>query len=115
MSGPSPLVWLRNVTATAAAVVPVPEPVLSMWQWYMGAVSTIAQAAFLIQLTDFVGSARVAAWYRVNVRRPVSWHQSLLVILIVHFGGTTLTGIMTGKAPSWLANYEPFMAVIVSW
>lgn len=106
---------VQNLTDSLLAGVPVPAGAETVWHVYTAAVSDIARLAFFVQLTDLIGSARVAAWYRVNVRRPVSWHQSLLVVLIVHFGGTTMTGIMTGKSPSWVTSYESLLAVIVSW
>lgn len=106
---------VQQLSDALFASVPIPPSAESAWHAYTAAVSDIARLAFIVQLTDLIGSARVAAWYRVNVRRPVSWHQSLLVVLIVHFGGTTMTGIMTGKSPSWVTSYESLLAVIVSW
>jgi len=107
--------FLQNTTDTWAAAVPVPPLARTAWEAYVGAVGEIARAAFIIQFTDFIGAARVCAWYRINVRRPVSWHQSLIVVLIVHFGGTTLTGLMTGKSPSWAGAHEPLFGVLLTW
>jgi hypothetical protein len=91
------------------------EAGVEAWRVYAGFLSDLVSAAYIVNLCDLVASARVCAWYRQNLRRPVSWHQSLIVVLLVHFGGTTLAGILTGKMPSWLQSFEPLAAVVVSW
>jgi len=107
--------FLQNTTDSLMDSVPVPPAARTAWEAYVGVVGDIARAAYIIQFTDLIGAARVCAWYRVNVRRPVSWHQSLIVVLIVHFGGTTLTGLLTGKSPSWVSAHEPVFAVLLAW
>jgi hypothetical protein len=68
-----------------------------------------------ISILDFFGSAMCCYKYRQVVDGRKSWFEVLIACTLMQFGGTSLTAIVLGQAPSWLMSKSAFPALILAW
>lgn len=74
---------------------------------------------FLFSSTDLFGSAVVCLGYRDTLGAqsgaPRYWLETLAVVTVLQFGGTTLTGLALGQTPSWLSSHTASNSLILAW
>ena len=46
---------------------------------------------------------------------PTYWLETLFVVTVMQFGGTTLTGVALGQTPSWLSSHTAGSALLFVW
>lgn len=86
----------------------------------MALTTNIARSLFLsIYLSDLFGSAMVCFGYRDTMAAqngpPRYWLETLLVVTVLQFGGTTLTGLVLGQTPSWLSSHTAGGSLALMW
>lgn len=66
-------------------------------------------------LLDLIGMTLCCIHYRQKQRSKKCWFETLMVCMLMHLGGTTLTGLLLGQLPGWMMVSGVFPAVLLSW
>lgn len=90
--------------------------VVDWMEWTEGWVAPVAGIVD-ISMLDVFGSVLVCLAYRKHAlsAAPRSWLESLIACTILQFGGTTLTALLLGQAPSWIVGNSGFPALLLVW
>lgn len=84
--------------------------------WIEGAHFYIAMVPFSV--LDFCGSLIVCIYYRNDLMTRNIYRSTLECIsacTLMQFGGTTLTGMVLGQAPSWMVSHTAFNSLLLAW
>lgn len=71
-----------------------------------------------VSVLDLAGSTLVCMRYRLQAfqgGQSRSWLEMLLACCLLQFGGTTLTGIVLGQAPSWIVSHSAIPAMLLAF
>lgn len=73
----------------------------------------------IVSSADLFGSAVVCLGYRdalaAQTGPPRYWLETLAVVTVLQFGGTTLTGLALGQTPSWLSSHTASNSLLFAW
>ena len=71
-----------------------------------------------VSVLDLAGSVLVCMRYRLHAfqgGQSRSWLEMLLACCLMQFGGTTLTGMVLGQAPSWIVSHSAIPAMLLAF
>lgn len=66
-------------------------------------------------MLDLIGMTLCCTNYRQKLRSKKNWFETLVSCMLLHLGGTTLTGLMLGQLPGWMMAGGLLPAVLLSW
>lgn len=91
----------------------------SAWCYWLCAVFDAMESwtvvAGMFSFLDLFSSTMAMLEYRARVSEAKPWLESLVCCTMLQFGGTTMTGVLLGQTPSWLASAKAFPSLLLVW
>jgi hypothetical protein len=66
-------------------------------------------------ILDFVGMTVCCLHYKEQLRKSKPWYYVLGACILMHLGGTSLTGFMLGQIPGWMLDNRVIPSVLLAW
>jgi hypothetical protein len=66
-------------------------------------------------ILDFVGMTVCCLRYKEDFTTSKPWYYVLCACVIMHLGGTSLTGFMLGQVPGWMLDNRVTPSVLFAW